>query len=640
MRGRALALAIVLALLPAAGWLQVATLGLGPVNAADADGKLFVAHADGRVRAWAPDGTLAGELRGHTGGVMDVAVTGSVVLTASKDGTVGVWDATSLALVRTLPCHRGWTMSVTGDERYVYAGTAGFTLHVFDRERDYAPVSEIEPGGGAVLAMAASNQTLYSGHEDGSVRVWTTGERLTRGSVIRAHGSWVLDIVVGPDRLFTSSRDGRVRAWSLPGHERAWELTGPHMSVRGITAWRDDILVARNNGTVARVRGSDGRALATWELEDCSPREVTVINGRAMVPCGDGTVRAWDLDGGEMPALSFPPDAPCHLGRVLSVLATGPIVFTGGKDGTLAAWDSGTLRPVACINRTSAVNDLAYWEGMVLAGQSDGAVHLLDRSTLGPQGTLAGHTNPVNAVHVRGDRAYTASDDGTVRVWDLPGERSLAVLTGHTGPVADVYADDQYVYSASDDKTARVWDATTHAEVSVLDGRGKGVRAVVADELYVYTAGDDRSVHLWERGNWTHVRRLAGHGDWVLALARDGRYLYSGGKDRDVRVWNPGDWEAGPVTLSGTGSWVTSLSPQGHLLFAASADGTTRAWADPVRMPKASPHPTAAATVTPAPPPTATPRRRHPPLGRGTAFPVLMAAIVFALVAGWASRRR
>ncbi len=639
MCGRALALVLILILLPASSWLQVATLGLGPVNAAAADGRLFVAHADGRVRAWEPDGTLAGELRGHTGGVMDVAAAGSVVLTASKDGTVGVWDSTSLALVRTLPCHRSWTMSVTGDERYVYAGTAGYTLHVFDRELDYALTSEIEPGGGAVLALATSNGTLYSGHEDGVVRVWTTGDRFRRQSVIRAHGSWVLDIAVGPDRLFTSSRDGWVRAWSLPGHEGAWELKGAPMSVRGIIAWRDDVLVARDNGTVARVRGSDGSALTTWELTDCSPREVTVVNGWAMVPCGDGTVRGWDLDGGDVPSLSFPPDAPCHLGRVVSVLAAGPVVFTGGMDGTLAAWDAATLRPVACINHTSAVNDLAYWAGMVLAAQSDGDVHILDRSTLGPEGSLGGHTGPVNAVHVHGDRAYTASDDGTVRVWDLPGGRSLAVLAGHTGPVADVHADDQYIYSASDDHTARVWDATSHAEVTVLDGRGMGVRAVVSDETYVYTAGDDRAVHVWVRGNWTHVRRLAGHGDWVLALARDDRYLYSGGKDRDVRVWDPGDLEAGPVVLSGTGSWVTALSAQRHRLFAASADGTTRVWADPVRMSKASPHSTAAATVTLGPPPTATPRRQNPPLGRGTALPVVMAAIVFALVAGSISRR-
>ena len=68
--GRRAALIVLLLLVQGAGWMQAATLGTGPVNdGAAGAGRVFAAHADGRVRAWEPDGTLAGELRGHDGGV-------------------------------------------------------------------------------------------------------------------------------------------------------------------------------------------------------------------------------------------------------------------------------------------------------------------------------------------------------------------------------------------------------------------------------------------------------------------------------------------------------------------------------------------------------------------------------------------
>jgi hypothetical protein len=154
------------------------------------DGSLVVsASTDGSVRLWdAASGELVRVLAGHTGGVRSAGFSpdGSLVVSAGDDGSVRLWDAASGELVRVLAGHAGWVRS------------AGFS-----------------PDGSLVVSAS----------DDGSVRLWdaTTGEQA--GPEIRR---------LPGDEWLVLRRPGRTLVGATSG---AWRWLG-WLTTRDGVPWR------------------------------------------------------------------------------------------------------------------------------------------------------------------------------------------------------------------------------------------------------------------------------------------------------------------------------------------------------------------------------------------------------------------
>ena len=78
--------------------------------------------------------------------------------------------------------------------------------------------------------------------------------------------------------------------------------------------------------------------------------------------------------------------------------------------------------------------------GAIPALEGDYRVYLLDARQGATLGTLAGHTDAVEAVSFAPDgrRLVSAGSDKSIRVWDARTGETLAVLTGHGQAVDDV----------------------------------------------------------------------------------------------------------------------------------------------------------------------------------------------------------
>ena len=159
-----------------------------------------------------------------------------------------------------------------------------------------------------------------------------------------------------------------------------------------------------------------------------------------MIVLGDaaGTVRL--LDGATGRQCSKPLRG--HVGRITSVmlagLADGPVIISGGKDGTIRVWD---------LRRSSY---LFY------------RVSSIQRET-----PLRGHEGPVTSVALGSFNSQPAiisgGEDGTIRLWDLAsGTERGRPLRGHSRPVTSVvvgtFADREMVISGGQDGTVRIWN--------------------------------------------------------------------------------------------------------------------------------------------------------------------------------------
>jgi WD40 repeat protein len=139
----------------------------------------------------------------------------------------------------------------------------------------------------------------------------------------------------------------------------------------------------------------------------------------------DGTVRVWDVPGGQPVGHLVTGRADRVAVDCVAVSPHGGRLAVGGSDGTVWVWD-------------------------VATGQ-----------LVGPP--MTGHTDWVNSVAFSPDgaRLVSGGSDGTVRVWDIASGQTVGSLTGHTGAVRSVAfsPDGTCIASGSDDSTVRLWPA-------------------------------------------------------------------------------------------------------------------------------------------------------------------------------------
>eukprot|EP00898_Chlorokybus_atmophyticus_P003637 jgi/Chlat1/4274/Chrsp29S04371 len=116
-------------------------------------------------------------LQGHTARVSAVAMDHELLVTASWDGTLRIWDRNNWTCRKVLTGHESQVISVAISPRYVYSGGADRTVRVYDRQT-WECVQVLHGHADWVKALAASGDYVASGGIDGTVRVWqsSTGQ--------------------------------------------------------------------------------------------------------------------------------------------------------------------------------------------------------------------------------------------------------------------------------------------------------------------------------------------------------------------------------------------------------------------------------------------------------------------------------
>jgi hypothetical protein len=258
-----------------------------------------------------------------------------VVLSASHDGTVGLWHIAERRLIGLVrqqigPIH---AVAFSQDGQYSVCGGADGIVRLIDGATGEQVVS-LSGHTAAVLSVALSpgGGNAASGSADATVRIWD----LDKGDEIHClHGHTAPVTCVLFDRggdLLSASQDGSVRTWDGgTGALRAQlDVASPVHAVALVDRDRR-IVVAAENG------------LRLWDVSRTEPvRElvghtgpvycVAVHHDSILSGGADGTVRLWNREtGGETLCIRG------HKGAVRSVAVapTGQLGISGGDDGAV-----------------------------------------------------------------------------------------------------------------------------------------------------------------------------------------------------------------------------------------------------------------------------------------------------------------
>ncbi|MCI0456652.1 MAG: protein kinase [Gemmataceae bacterium] len=489
-------------------------------------------------------------LRGHIKTIWSVVYSpdGRQLASASDDGTVRIWDATTGQEIRTLSGHTGGVFTVA-----------------------YRP-----PDG---------RHLVSTGIRDGTVRVWdmTTGQPVF---ACRHEHRVVQGAAYSPDgrQLASASWDKTVKIWDASTGQLidtlamqttefdplAYSPDGQHLAV----VTHDGTLTLRDVTTGQTIRTFSKTGLGTGMGKAFSPD-----GQRLAVSGGDSkTVRVWEVTTGqELLALHG------HTDRQSAVAYSpdGRLLASSSWDGTVRIWDATTGQPIRTLRgHRSQIRNVAYSpDGRHLASAGeDGVVKIWDVTDLerntGPEALALGrHPNEIRSLAWSPDNGFlaTAGPDGTVRIWNTAlGQQPYSLLALCPPPPVVT-------------GLVNVWLATTGPEILTLKGHRAPVASVVfsPDGKRLASAGEDDTVAVRDATTGRGITTLPGPGGPVRSVVfdTDGQRLATASGDRTVTVWHVGSGQK-IFSRDGTGERIPSVafSPDGHWLAAADASGTLQLW--------------------------------------------------------------
>jgi WD40 repeat protein len=464
------------------------------VNSAELspDGSLVVtASEDGTARLWdAATGSVVRTLVDEPRGIAwaTFSANGRLVATA-QEKTVRVWNARTGERVSEMRGHNDWVFFVQfrRDGNLAVSASSDGTARVWET-RTGLPLLELRGHTGAVYAarFSADGALVVTTSSDGTARVWD----VSTGRELRAHRDWVMSAAFSPDGedLLTVGTDGDLYLWEGRTGKRVDEIIGAHDEGMTSVQYSPDgsKFVTSSQDETAKVRDSTtGEIISTLEYylgdDDESHGHFGTVNSAAFSPDGklvvtaseDWTARIWDASAGkEVQLLTRDPEADLpqsHNGQVLDAAFSpdGETIVTVGADNLAHVWDAGTG---------------------------------------GHRRTFRGHSDALISVdfHPTNKRlVVTASRDFTARVWNVETGAQVALLS-HPGSVATASfsPDGAWIVTGGPQGVTRVWDWRAQKLLGEMKMHADFINSAIfsPDGLRIVTTSDDRTARMYTCG--------------------------------------------------------------------------------------------------------------------------------------------
>lgn len=539
--------------------------------------------------------SMVRELIGHAGAVLGCALSddGRRLISASEDGTLGVWDLESGRLLVPLEGHTAQVLAcvVTADGRVV-SGSADHTLKIWDLESGRLLFTLDEASGhtAAVSTCAVAGRRMVSGGWDGAVKLWDLEHPQAPSLTLRGHTGWVSSCAITADgrRAVSSAYDRSLKVWDLQRGALLDTFKGHTEEVSSCAITADGRWM---------VSGSYDRTLLIWDVERGRVRTTLkghegrilgcaiTSDGRVLSTADDATMRLWDSESGR--------ELACfegHSGRITACTSTrdGQYAISASGDGDLKVWSLKRTRlsePLQGHRRgVRACTVLA--DGRAVSASEDGTLKVWDLESGGVEKTLIGHSGWVHACAATPDGSvvFSGADDQTLKAWNLEQGSEYASWKIHHRWVRSctVTTAGRRALTAAD-HTLRLWDLESRVEISCLTGHTSTVRAcaVTPDGLQAVSGAEDGELKLWDLENGCEIRSLGSHkqGARTCVVTPDGQQVVSGGLDGLVRRWDlKTGHELQPLEAHTHRIRACAVMPDGRHVISASDDRTLRVW--------------------------------------------------------------
>ena len=254
----------------------------------------------------------------------------------------------------------------------------------------------------------------------------------------------------------------------------------------------------------------------------------------------DGSLIEFDASGKLVQRLATAHKDSIRALSVLTTLDNTTYLFSGSKDGSIAAWTTAPMTlagmcgnsgiPVDAVDAAKSSDN--NQEALLIGGGSDGLLKLYQMK--------------LDVSENNGKKHSEDKERGKRQHHELACQEAVGVLSGHSDKISAVQwlgdVDPTSCYSASWDCTLRVWDVVRQVETA--SWRLPKAATCMSQRNNLMVSGHaDYIVRVWDArvagGDSACKTNLSSHQGWVSSVAFQSEYVIaSASYDRTIKVWD------------------------------------------------------------------------------------------------------
>jgi WD40 repeat protein len=280
------------------------------------------------------------DFKGHENGVKSIAISNNLLVSASKDQTIKVWDINTETEIRTCYGHDNEVTSVSfsPDGNQAISGDLDGIIILWDI-KDCQVIHKFS-NTTKVKSVSWSPNGLYvlSAHDNGMIKLWDIKAKQELRS-FSGHTDQVSDVSFSSDssKVLSASKDTTIKLWDV---ETGKEIR----TFAGHTKWV--VSAAFSKDGLFAVSSSKDNTIRRWNIET---GEHTIIsdqiwasdvsfvqdNDHAISGGKDQVLKVWDLKTGQSIC-----ELTGHKGTITSVAVSkdNKIIFSASLDKTIKQW--------------------------------------------------------------------------------------------------------------------------------------------------------------------------------------------------------------------------------------------------------------------------------------------------------------
>lgn len=295
---------------------------------------------------WIPRPPAKYSLVGHRAPVTRVLLhpVFSVLVSASEDATIKVWDFESGDYERTLKGHTDSVQDIAFDQsgRLMASCSADMSVKLWQFGEDYQCRRTMHGHDHNVSSVTfmPSNDHLLTASRDKLIKMWEVATGYCVGT-FSGHREWVRMVRAHPDGqlLASCSNDQTVRVWHAPTRQCRLELR-QHEHVVECVTWVPAVAA----GYIARVADNNGAGDSVGESAAPAASPPAAGSGAVLLASGsrDKTIRVWDVSGGGQCVLVL--SGHDNWVRGLVFHPGGQYLLSASDDKTVRVWSLSTRR--------------------------------------------------------------------------------------------------------------------------------------------------------------------------------------------------------------------------------------------------------------------------------------------------------